>query len=56
MLYTRIDQGGQENPQCIGYVFQKMLTSNNKMVYSSIKMTHYGATKQSNAIDADYTI
>ena len=56
MLYKRIDQGGQENPQCIDFVFQLTLTYNNKMVHSSIKMMPYEATKPSNAIDARPTI
>ena len=33
-----------------------MLTCNNTMVHSSIKMTPYKATKPSNAIDVNYTI
>ena len=52
MLYKRIDQGGQENPQCIDFVYQIMITYNNNMVISFIKMTPYQATKPSNAIDA----
>ena len=51
MLYKRIDQGGAENPQCIDFVYPIMLTNNNNMVHSSIKMTPYEATKPSNAID-----
>ena len=51
MLYKRIDQGGQENPQWIDFVNQIMLTYNTYMVLSSIKMTPHGATKPSNAID-----
>ena len=56
MLYKRIDQGGQENPQWIDFVYPIMLTYNNKMVHSSIKMTPYEATKPSNAIDAKSNI
>ena len=33
-----------------------MLTYNNKMIHSSIKMTPYEATKPSNAIDVNSTI
>ena len=51
MLYKRIDQGGQENPQWIDFVYQIMLTYNSKMVHSSITMTPYEATRPSNAID-----
>ena len=50
MLYKRINQGTQENQQCIDFVFQIMLTYNNKIVHSSIKMTPYEATKPNNAI------
>ena len=52
MLYKRIAQGGAENPQWIDFVYQIMLTYNNKMVHSSINMTPAEATKPSNAIDA----
>ena len=51
MLYKRKDQGGQENPQCIGFVYPIMLTYDNKMAHSSIKMAPHEATKSSNAID-----
>ena len=51
MLYKRIDHGGQENPQCIGFVYPIMLTYDNKMAHSSIKMAPHEATKSSNAID-----
>ena len=50
MLYKRIDEGDPENPQWIDFVYPIMLTYNNKMVHSSIKMTPYEATKPSNAI------
>ena len=56
MLYKRIDQGGVENPQWIDFVYPIMLTYNNKMVHSSIKMTPAEATKPSNAIDAKTNI
>ena len=51
MLYTRIDQGNHESPQWIDFVYPVILTYNNKMIHSSIKMTPYEATKPSNAID-----
>ena len=51
MLYKRIDKCGVENPQCIDFVYPTMLTYDNRMVHSSIKMTPYEATKPSNAID-----
>ena len=51
-MYKRIDQGGAENPQCINFVYQIMLTCKNKMVHSSIKMTPAEATKPSNAVEA----
>ena len=44
MLYKRIDQGRAENPQWIDFVYPIMLTYNNNMVHSSIKMTPYEAT------------
>ena len=50
MLYERIDQGRAETPQWIDFVYPIMITYNNKMVHSSIKMTPYEATKPSNAI------
>jgi hypothetical protein len=50
MLYTRIDQGKIENPQWVDFVYPIMLTYNNKMVHSSIKMTPNEATKPSNSI------
>ena len=56
MLYKRIDQGGATNPQWVDFVYQIMLTYNNKMVHSSIKMTPAEATKPSNAIDAKTNI
>ena len=56
MLYKRIDQGGQGNPQCIDFVYPIMLTYTNKMVHSSITMTPHEATKPSNAIDAHSNI
>jgi hypothetical protein len=56
MLYTRIDQGKVENPQWVDFVYPIMLTYNNKMVHSSIKMTPSEATKPSNAIDAKANI
>ena len=56
MLYKRIDQGGAENPQWIDFVYKIVLTYNNKMVHSSIKMTPAEATKPSNAIDATTNI
>ena len=51
MLYKRIDQGRVENPQWVDFVYQIMLTYNNKMVHSSINLAPYEATKPSNAID-----
>ena len=51
MLYKRIDQGKQEQPQWIDFVYPITLPYNNNMVRSSIKMTPYEATKPSNAID-----
>ena len=33
-----------------------MLTNNNKMIHSSIKMTPYDATKPCNAIDVNTTV
>jgi hypothetical protein len=56
MLYKRIDQGKVENPQWVDFVYPIMLTYNNKMVHSSIKMTPNEATKPSNAIDAKANI
>jgi hypothetical protein len=56
MLYKRIDQGKVENPQCIDFVYPIMLTYNNKMVHSSIKMTPNEATKPGNAIDVKTNI
>jgi hypothetical protein len=55
MLYKRIDQGKQEQPQWVEFVYPIMLTHNNKMIHSSIKMTPYAATKPSNAIDVTKT-
>ena len=51
MLYNRIDQGKQAQPQCIDFVYPIILTYNNKMVHSFIKMTPFEASKPSNAID-----
>ena len=56
MLFKRIDQGGQESPQCIDFVYRLMLTYNHTVGHSSIQMTPYEATKPSNAIDATSTI
>ena len=56
MLYNRIDQGGQESPRWIDFVYQIMLEYNNQMVHSSIKMTPYADTKPRNAIDAKSNI
>ena len=56
MLYKRTDQGHQENPQCIDFVFQIMLTYNTKMVHSSITMTPYEATKSSDEIDVNTNV
>ena len=56
MLYQRIDQGRQENPQRIDFVYPILLTYNHRMVHSSMKMTPYEATKPSNAIDAQSNI
>ena len=56
MLYKRIDQGIQENPQCIDFVYSIMLTCKHKMIHSPIKMTPHEATKPSTAIYATYTI
>ena len=56
MLYKRIDQGLQDNPQWTDFVFQIMITYIHKMVHSSIKMTPYGATKSSNSIDVKSNI
>ena len=50
MLYKRIDQGRQDNPQWTDFVYQIMLTHNHKTIHSSIKMTPYEATKPSNSI------
>ena len=50
MLYKRIDHVKVDNPQCIDFVYQMMLTYENKTVHSSIKMTPYEATKPSDAI------
>jgi hypothetical protein len=56
MLYKRIDQGNIENPQWVDFVYPIMLTYNNKMVHSSIKMTPNEATKPSNSIDVKTNI
>jgi hypothetical protein len=56
MLYTRIDQGKIENPQWVDFVYPIMLTYNNKMVHSSIKMTPNEADKPSNSIDVTTNI
>ena len=56
MLYKRIDHGKQEKPQWVDFVYPIMLTYNNKMVHSSIKMTPQEATKSSNAIDVKNNI
>ena len=56
MLYKRIEQGKQETPQWIDFVYPIMLTYNNKMFHSSITMTPYEATKPSNAIDVKHTM
>jgi hypothetical protein len=56
MLYTRIDQRKVENPQWVDFVYPIMLTNNNKMVHSSIKMTPNEARKPSNAIDVKTNI
>ena len=56
MLYKRIDNGKVDNPQWIDFVYPIMLTYNNKLFHSSIKMTPYEATKPSNAIDVKHTM
>ena len=56
MWYKRIDQGRQENPQCIDFVFQIMLTYKHTMAHSTIKMTPDEATKSSNSIDVHSNI
>jgi hypothetical protein len=56
MLYKRIDQGKIENPQWTDFVYPIMLTYNNKMIHSSIKMTPNEATKPSNSIDVKTNI
>jgi hypothetical protein len=56
MLYKRIDQGKVEHPQWVDFVYPIMLTYNNKMVHSSIKMTPNEATKASNSIDVKTNI
>jgi hypothetical protein len=56
MLYKIIDQGKIENPQWVDFVYPIMLTYNNKMVHSSIKMTPNEATKPGNAIDVKTNI
>ena len=56
MMYKIIDRGKVDNPHMIDFVYNIMLTYNNKMVHSSITMTPYEATKPSNAIDVTHTI
>jgi hypothetical protein len=56
MLHKRIDQGKTENPKWSDFVYQIMLTYNNNMVHSSIKMTPNEATKKSNEIDVTSNI
>ena len=56
MLYNIIDHGKVDNPQWIDFVYIILLTYTNKMVHSSIKMTPYEATNNSNAIDVKNTI
>ena len=55
-MYKIIDRGKVDNPHMIDFVYNIMLTYNNKMVHSSINMTPYEATKPSNAIDVTHTI
>jgi hypothetical protein len=56
MLYKRIDQGKIEHPHWVDFVYPIMITYNNKMVHSSIKMTPNEATKPSNSIDVKTNI
>jgi hypothetical protein len=53
MLYKRIDQGKQYNPQWVGFVYQIMLMYNTKMVHSSLNMTPTEATKPSHAMNVN---
>ena len=56
MLSTRIYNGKVDNPQWVDFVYPIMLTSNNKVVHSSIKVTPYEATKPSNAKSVKHNI
>ena len=56
MLRKRIDNDfklGKDNIQWADYIFQIMLTYNNKNEHSAIKMTPNEATKPDNAIEAE---
>ena len=55
MLYKRVDadeKKGKENIQWIDYNFEILLTYNDKMVHSAIKMTPKEAVKKSNTLKA----
>ncbi len=56
MLYKRIDstqntKNTEGDPQWIDYVYQVMLTYNNKLVHSSTKKTPADASKQTHQMD-----
>ena len=56
LLSKRIENTKVENPQWIDYIFQIMLTYNNKMIHSSTKMTPQNASRPSNEIDVKTNI
>ena len=56
LLSKRIENTKVENPQWIDFIFQIMLTYNNKMIHSSIKMTPQNASRPTNEIDVKTNI
>ena len=59
MLFKRIENDekkGKENIQWVDYIFEIMLTYNNKMVHSSINMTPNEARKKGNDLTAKVNV
>lgn len=52
MLYKRIDASDKENPQWTDYIFQILLTYNNKLVHSATGLTPAQAEEDKNQIIA----
>ncbi len=50
-LYKRIDEGAKDEFQWTDYIFEIMLTYNNKLVHSATGMTPNEASKPKNQID-----